>query len=82
MKYIVFESALLELFQCCPVCNSASQGTISDKQGTFIKIIQHCKDPNCKYEKIWTNQKFIRTMPVGNLLLSAAIVMSGIIYTL
>ncbi|KXJ05053.1 hypothetical protein AC249_AIPGENE28460 [Exaiptasia diaphana] len=77
-KYIVFESYLLELFRWCPVCNGPSEGKIVDTMGTFIKIVQKCKDADCQQEKVWTNQNFVRTMPVGNLLLSAAILMSGL----
>lgn len=76
-KYIVFESSLLELFQWCPACSGPSKGAIAEELGTFLKIIQRCQDPDCKHNREWTNQKFIRTMPVGNLLLSSAIIMSG-----
>jgi len=77
-KYIVFESSLLELFQCCPICTNASEGIISDIKGTWVKVTQRCTDSNCNYERVWTNHKYAKTMPVGNLLLSAAILLSGL----
>ena len=75
--YIVFESSLLELFQSCPMCKGPSDGFVSETKGTRIKVTQRCQDSNCNHQNYWTNQQYVRTMPVGNLLMSAAILISG-----
>ncbi len=74
-KYIVFESQLLELFDKCPECASDSFGEVVSVQGTLVKIHQRCTV--CDAERIWDSQPYIRKMPVGNLLLSGAILVSG-----
>lgn len=74
-KYIVFESKLLQLFQTCPVCSGDCQSSVKETRGTLVSIIQICK--NCIFEHTWHSQPFIHQMPVGNLLLSAAILMTG-----
>ena len=76
-KYIVFESKLLQLFDSCPVCAGCSHGYIDHKHtsGTMVKIIQTCD--NCSYTRTWDSQPLQKQIPVGNLMLSAAILFSG-----
>ncbi len=79
-KYIVFEENLLQLFQNCPVCpDGISHGYIQERPGsgygTMVKIRQVCDD--CGYERTWDSQPVQHQIPLGNLMLSAAILFSG-----
>lgn len=73
-KYIVFESNLRELFDKCPVCNGDCN-VQRQKCGTFVSFSQHC--PQCMYSRKWQNQPVMKSTPVGDLQLSAAIYFSG-----
>ena len=76
--YLVFESALLKLFEKCPCCGSNS--TIRKSLvGTFIRIHQSC---TCSYTITWDSQPHIKNTPLGNLFLSGAIAFSGALPTL
>ena len=72
--YLVFEEALLLLFSLCSLCRSPTSVT---KQviGTFLRIKQKCS--HCESEYIWESQPFIKNIPAGNILLSAAILLTG-----
>lgn len=73
-KYIVFEQNLRELFDKCPVCNNDCN-VQRQKCGTFVSFSQHC--PQCMYSRKWQNQPVMKSTPVGDLQLSAAIYFSG-----
>ena len=75
MKYIVFESSLLQLFINSTSCHSGCHGKIAYRKGTFIAIKQSCT--HCRHERTWTSQPRIRDTPDGNILLSASILYSG-----
>ena len=75
MKYIVFECALLTLFQFCIKCQLPTPSITKLVNGTFIRIKQWCQ--NCEAERIWDSQPFINNIPAGNLLLSSAILLTG-----
>ena len=46
--------------------------------GTMVKIHYWCTEEKCSYTNVWFNQPFLRgRMPVGNLLLSCSILLSG-----
>ena len=77
---MVFEQNLLELFTNCPLCAGRSRGHIDNSgsgHGTLIRIIQKCEEPNCAYTRTWDSQPWSNQTPVGNLMLSAAILFSG-----
>ncbi len=77
-KYIVFHSKLMELFESCPHCAGPSHGELVNRgsgQGTMIKVKQTCT--NCSYTRTWDSQPTAGHMPLGNLMLSAAILFSG-----
>ncbi|XP_073710642.1 uncharacterized protein [Misgurnus anguillicaudatus] len=73
-KYIVFESCLRELFETCPLCKTKCEVQCR-RMGTYVSFIQLC--PRCSYYRKWESQPIIRSTPVGNLMLSAAIYFSG-----
>ena len=75
MKYIVFESSLLQLFTNYTSCHSGCHGKIAYRKGTFIAIKQSCT--HCGHERTWASQPRIRNIPAGNILLSASILYSG-----
>ena len=74
-KYIVFESQLLQLFKKCVNCGSNTEGAVVSKRGTLIHVQQKCT--GCDTNRNWASQPYIGNMPIGNLLLSAAILFSG-----
>ena len=75
-KYIVFESQLLDLFKTCPSCSSPSLADIKQIVGSMVKIHQSCGI--CGFSRIWDSQPSIGAVPAGNLLMSAAILFSGL----
>ena len=75
-KYIVFESKLLELFNVCPVCSACTRGKIKKEVGSMVHIQIDCS--NCKaVTRDWKSQPENHQTPMGNLLTSAAILLSG-----
>lgn len=74
-KYLVFASQLLELFETCTFCGGPSVGQVVNTVGTLIQVRQQCA--NCGYQRTWNSQPYMHQMPVGNLILSAAILLSG-----
>lgn len=72
-KFIVFESALLELFNYCRTCYARCESTTST-DGTSLKVTTLC----CVgHKNTWNSQPVINSKPAGNVLLSAAILFSG-----
>ena len=43
--------------------------------GSFVRIIHTCK--NCSKDRIWASQPYVKNTPLGNLLISAAILYTG-----
>ena len=43
--------------------------------GSFVQIIHTCK--NCGKDRIWASQPYVKNTPLGNLLISAAILYTG-----
>lgn len=74
-KFIVFLSCLMELFAFCPLCTEPASAEVSKIIGTLIHVTQKCS--NCNYARVWRSQPYIKRIPAGNLLLSAAILFSG-----
>ncbi|KAK2571601.1 hypothetical protein P5673_002962 [Acropora cervicornis] len=74
-KFIVFLSCLLQLFEFCPLCTEPATAEVSSVCGTLIHVTQKCL--TCSYARVWRSQPYIKRIPAGNLLLSAAILYSG-----
>lgn len=73
-KYIVFESALRELFENCPVCKRHCI-VQQCRCGTFVAFSQVC--PHCLFSRKWQSQPMKDKIPQGNLELSAAVYFNG-----
>lgn len=73
-KYIVFESCLNELLKQCALCGSSN---VVEKKimGTCVLFTLNCA--TCGNESVWRSQPMSGNMPLGNLLISAAILFSG-----
>ncbi|KAH9378595.1 hypothetical protein HPB48_005774 [Haemaphysalis longicornis] len=71
-KFIVFESALLKLFERCAECSQRCKVT-THVQGTLLKITAECGD----HYKVWYSQPLVNGMAAGNILLCAAIMFGG-----
>ena len=76
-KYIIFESALLELFKVCPYCCGDSDANVSFVMGTLVVVQQKCCSTACNFRRKWYSQPFIGNLPAGNVLLSASILYAG-----
>ena len=74
-KYIVFESQLLKLFGLCAVCQAPTTPVVKQVMGSMVYIEQLCKE--CKYQRTWDSQPRAACTPLGNLLLSSAILCAG-----
>ena len=74
----MFETNLLSLFASCPICAGFAEARILKEIGTMVKIHYWCTEEKCSFTNVWFNQPFVRgRMPVGNLLLSSSILLSG-----
>jgi solute carrier family 8 (sodium/calcium exchanger) len=49
--------------------------------GTHLKISQSCSNNACSYSYTWESQPFIKNIPLGNIMLSGAILFSGALPT-
>ena len=77
-KYLIFDTQLDKLFKFCPDCGSY---IIHDKKhvtGTMVTVSYSCQ---YGHNNSWHSQPVIRQMPAGNLLTSAAILLSGSTYS-
>ena len=59
----------------CVSCHNSCVGEIAYQKGTYIAVRQMCS--YCGHKQMWMSQPFIRDIPAGNLLLSAAILFTG-----
>lgn len=75
-KFLVFFSAILELFSFCVKCHMPTT-VDTNTVGTHLTVSQKCS--SCKYHRTWSSQPNIgiHRIPAGNLLLSAAILYAG-----
>ena len=68
----------MSLFGSCPICASPADAEIIKVLGTMIQIRHKCMDESCSFSQVWQSQRFVgHKMAVGNLLLSASILLSG-----
>lgn len=72
-KFVVFEECLDELLNQCTICG---QKCVLNKNvvGSMLSVSRICI---CGENFTWESQPLIGSMPVGNLVLSAAILISG-----
>lgn len=79
LKYIVFESQLVQLFRFCRDKKCQGTCTVSKQRpkyfGSHIKISSKCKV--CHLEYSWHSQPKIGKLYAGNILLSSAILYGG-----
>ena len=59
----------------CVSCHNSCVGKITYQKGTYIAVRQMCS--YCGHKRMWMSQPFIRDVPAGNILLSAAILFTG-----
>src|SRR5664279_1566591 len=78
-KYLVFDSQLQKLFKHCTStdCNSAVSIIKRQLIGTMLIVKYTCANG---HTNTWRSQPYMRHMPAGHLLLSAAILLSGSTY--
>ena len=65
------------LFTVCSYCRNRYTRVSKIVIGSFLRIIQSCS--RCGYRFIWDSQPHIGSTPAGNILISAAILYSGVI---
>ncbi len=77
-KFLVFQSCLMELFRKCPKCGSSTV-TVSYKTiGSLLRVNYSCTN---SHKSEWLSQPLLKdSMGAGNLLLSAAILVTGSTY--
>ncbi len=68
----------MSLFDECPTCSHPCTADVKYTKGTLACVDQDC--PKCHYHRTWFSQPFIDKIPAGNLLLSGAILGSGLSY--
>ena len=73
--YLIFESALLTLFSICFMCRSTYTSIEKVTIGSFLRIKQICRQCSNKY--VWESQPYVGKIPIGNILISAAIIYMG-----
>ena len=73
--FLVFESTLMLLFATCVACGSTFISIKRHVIGSFLSIKQACSQ--CNNTFVWESQPYIRNIPAGNLLISAAILFTG-----
>ena len=76
VKFIVFESQLLQLFQQCHSCILEVKLKTSI-QGKLL-VVGVCADGHILH---WQSQPMVKGMAVGNLLLPTAILLCGLTFT-
>ena len=76
-KFIVFEDNLTKLFHFCPECQEPIEDLEKAISGTLLTIKYTCLQGHIN---LWQSQPTINGMSAGNLLLSAAILFSGLTY--
>ena len=74
-KFLVFEDALMALFRKCEICRDTGTRVQKTVLGSFVRLRQTCH--HCGHVREWDSQPFIKNIPAGNILLSAAILFSG-----
>lgn len=77
-KFIVFYEMLLKIFLLfCFNCKAENPEVSMKPNGTMVTVRQHCR--KCTKGYVWSSQKYMPhgRYPVGNVLLSFAVLMAG-----
>jgi len=79
-KFLVFETELDRLFTTCshPLCGCPVASINKHTTGSMLTVTTLC---TANHTVSWHSQPQIRRMPVGNLLISASILLSGSAYS-
>ena len=77
-KYIVFEECLNELFKSCLECGGPVLKKTKFTTGSMVTFHLEC---HAGHHRTWRSQPVVKKAPLGNVLLSAAILFSGLCYT-
>ena len=75
--YLVFESALLLLFSISFMCRSTYISIEKFTRGSFLCIRQICS--HCSNTYIWESHPYVGKIPAGNIMISAAILYTGLL---
>ena len=75
--YLVFEAAILLLFSTCFSRHQAGAEIQKAVIGFFLRVTQLCKCCGNRYK--WGSQPHIRTTRAGNVLISSAILFTGLL---
>lgn len=78
MKFVVFRQSLVQLFKFCPQCGSPAEVDQEFVTGSMLTVKYSCLSG---HSDLWRSQPFVDRKPVGNVLLSAAILFTGNSYT-
>ena len=65
----------MNLFKFCPECKSECESIVSSRLGTRVTLSQKCL--SCTFHKRWDSQPTIGYIPVGNIMMSSAILFGG-----
>ena len=76
-KFVVFESCLEEVLRFCPECRAA---VVTRKPFTMGSMVGYRLECHSGHTKIWRSQPTVNRQPVGNLLLTSAILKTGKTY--
>ena len=76
-KYILFESCLDQLFTICKFCRSPVAEVKKFRDGSSLRVSVICIN-HCSYT--WASQPSASGLAIGNLLVAAAILFSGMTY--
>ena len=77
-KYLVFKSCLHSLLTYCPSCGSTVTSLRESTCGSMLSVKLFSLSG---HETLWNSQPLFNRMPAGNLLTSAAILLSGNTYS-
>ena len=73
-KFLVFGSCLFELLKRCPECGDVIIKRKNKTSGTMLLVELTC---HSGHTKTWESQPVVKRKPLGNLLLAAAILLTG-----
>jgi hypothetical protein len=77
-KFICFESCLDTLFQCCIICECVIVKTLNLVIGNALIVTMTYQNSHCV---IWCSQPLCNVWIMGNVLISAAVLFSGLTFT-
>ena len=77
-KFLVFEECLLDLLKFCTLCGAPVIETKSFNLGSMIGFTMSCHNG---HTVTWRSQPLMNKTPLGNLMISAAVLLSGNTFT-